>query len=649
MRGLPANQPTGTGRAGVAGAISVFCSVILLAVSGLKADAPAGLPPADELEAFFADELGRMIEQQLFPGAAVVIVQGDRVVLSKGFGLADITTGRPIDPDRTMFRVGSISKLLTAILVLQRVEAGELELDRDINHYLRSIRFDSGDPPTTMRHLLTHTEGLDPAWGIAGAVLDPEERLPLAEFLQQRMPPRILPSGQAYVYHDAGLAIAGLVVQDLAQRDFAEVARRDVFERLGMRYSTFEQPLPAELRGELAIGYRNFGKGFLPSPFEYMQSVPTCAMSTAPGDLAKLMIAMLNDGGGDRPILSRQMLSESQRVHFTYHPSIAGAGLACYERYRNGHRALQHGGLTLGYTNLMILMPERKIGILLCANAHGWDTFEPLVDLFFDRYFPPVAADASADAPATQAAGVASKPSRIVNGRYRYVAHSHSTLAKVSVLAGLTREFTLRTQPDGTLFMGAFGRGGTWVPVETDLYESGDHRLALLGDDVPVSMLAVDLYPFERIGWWEDRRLHYLALAGMMGIFGLTCLAAVVRFARNRRRGDDRPARQRSVQRMTVLGAAVNLAFVATFVGTVAMGDVWGWFHGLPLSARLALVLPQLSVLITAVTLVAWVISLVRDKWRLVPALSQAVVMSAMVLFLLFCVYWNLLAVTPKI
>lgn len=613
----------------------------------------SNLPDAATLEAFFDAQLGRMLEDGVFPGAAVVVVKGDQVVLAKGYGLANRETGQTVDPQRTLFRMGSISKLLTAILVLQRTERGEMDLDADVNRYLRSLKIDSPPgQPTTLRHLLTHTEGLDPSWGIGGAVIRPQDMVSLSSFLRQRMPPRILPPGEAYVYHDAGLALAGLAVEDQSGLPFGEVVKRDIFDPLGMTRSTFAQPLPDELARDLAVGYRNFNGTFQPTRFEYMLSIPTAAMSATPMDLAKLMIVLLNEGRSQGvQLLQPQTVATANQVHFAFHPALPGAGLACYERLRNGHRTLQHGGLTLGYTNLMILVPEWEMGILLCGNALAMDAFDPVAETFFETCFPRAEQD---DLPLTAPNGIDARHlAERVEGRYRYVAHSHHTLGKVSVLGGLTREFGVYVREDGALLLGSRDAGSVWLPIEPGLFASQDLRLALIdeGDDTDrIDLLAVDLYPFKRIAWWEDRRLHWGALVVMVGVFLLSCASAGWRYWYKQDDGcEELPRYRRLARQLAVGGAGVNLLFIASFFGTVALGDLWNWFYGLPIPVRLTLALPVISAAMTIAAVVISGISLLRERWPIGAVVRHLAVLSAMVLFGLFCAYWNLLAITPKV
>jgi CubicO group peptidase (beta-lactamase class C family) len=110
------------------------------------------------LERFLDDRLGPKLREGLAPGAVFMLVQDGRVILSKGFGVANIATREPVIPERTMFFAGSISKLITATAVTQLADRGLVDLDADVNGYLTSFAIDARyEEPVTLRHLLTHT------------------------------------------------------------------------------------------------------------------------------------------------------------------------------------------------------------------------------------------------------------------------------------------------------------------------------------------------------------------------------------------------------------------------------------------------------------------------------------------------------------
>jgi CubicO group peptidase (beta-lactamase class C family) len=123
------------------------------------------------------------------------LVKDGKIFFSKGYGYADLEKKIPVVPDKTLFRVGSISKLFTTTAVLQLVEQGKLKLDDDVNKYLKRFQVKNTYPkPVTVANLLTHTDGFDSGWGIGAFARRASEMTLLGDFLAKRLPPRILAS-----------------------------------------------------------------------------------------------------------------------------------------------------------------------------------------------------------------------------------------------------------------------------------------------------------------------------------------------------------------------------------------------------------------------------------------------------------------------
>ena len=113
------------------------------------------------MEAFLDKLLGREMEKHHIAGAAVSVVKDGKLFFAKGYGYADLENGIPVDPEQTIFRIGSVAKLFTWTAVMQLVEQGKLDLDADINTYLDFRIPDTYPQPITLKHLLTHTSGFE--------------------------------------------------------------------------------------------------------------------------------------------------------------------------------------------------------------------------------------------------------------------------------------------------------------------------------------------------------------------------------------------------------------------------------------------------------------------------------------------------------
>ncbi len=169
--------------------------MVRLVASLLCGGALAGAGPAGPAEvAAFADPLlAEQMKQHEVPGAVFVVVRGEATLYAKGHGYAELETKRPVDADRTLFYMASVTKLFTATAVLQLAEQGRLDLREDVNRYLRDFQLPATWPePVTLAHLLTHTGGFDDR-NIGYVSLAAAAVLPLGEYLARRMPPRVRP------------------------------------------------------------------------------------------------------------------------------------------------------------------------------------------------------------------------------------------------------------------------------------------------------------------------------------------------------------------------------------------------------------------------------------------------------------------------
>lgn len=328
-------------------------------------------------------------------GLAVAVVRRGSASVFASRGFASIESATPVAPD-TVFRIGSVTKLLTAIAVMQLVESGLVDLDAPANDALRAYRLvpaDPGHPPATLRHLLTHTAGipevvhvrdlLHPDWGpfmvrpaIASVAIG--ETLPsLAGYYGGALRSVVEP-GTVFAYSNHSFATAGQIVEDVSGKPLDRRYRERIFEPLGMTDTDLVRP--AQMDGRLATGYE-FGRRGPEAVTDrlWLGAAGGAAYSTS-RDLARLAAALLEQDGvgsaeGGR-ILAAESLATIVAPSFQPVPQLPAVGLGCFRAETAGHPVFWHDGLMPGFAAILLVAPDDGIGLVALTNgspgAHTW-------------------------------------------------------------------------------------------------------------------------------------------------------------------------------------------------------------------------------------------------------------------------------------
>ena len=345
-----------------------------------------------DLSAFLDGVVPYAIRRADIAGATVAVVADGKILFTKGYGYADMKTRAPVVPDRTLFRPGSISKLFTWTAVMQLVQAGKIDLDADINKYLDFKIPEKFGKPITMRNVMTHTAGFGET--IAESFVESRQQMqPLRSYLIKHMPDEIYPPGKVTAYSNYGATLAGYIVQRLSGEPFDTYIARHIFQPLGMKDSTFAQPLPAGWEKNIAKGYLQ-ASDTKPFPFEYIEVGPAGSLTSTATDMAHFMIAQLGDGHYQgAPILSPATLRLMHSPQSRMAPGANGFALGFYQENRNGLRIVGHGGDTNVFHSDLHLLLDKNVGFFISFNSQGQDgAAEPVrVEIFrafLDRYFP---------------------------------------------------------------------------------------------------------------------------------------------------------------------------------------------------------------------------------------------------------------------
>ena len=413
-------------------------------------------------------------------GAVVVVVKDGQVLTARGFGYADIAKRTPVDPYRTLFRPGSVSKLVTWTAVMQQVEAGKIDLDADINRYLDFKIPDFDGKPMTMRQIMTHTAGFEEAakndfYGSA------KQLVPMATFLKAHTPRRIFAPGSTPAYSNWATTLAAYVVQRVSGEPFDDYVERHVFAPLDMHYASFRQPLPAAIAAFMATGYPRASEPA--KPFEWIQVGPAGSLSASGVDMAKFMIAHLENGRGILKPETAAMMHDSPLDKVdprSLIPPLNRMELGFFETNVNGREVIGHLGDTENFHTSLHLMPKEGVGFYVSFNSAGHDgAAHPLrVNLFqdfVDRYFPASGQDGRVDAK------TAAAHAQLLTGLWEGSRRAESSWLSAIYLSGQVK--VSLDQEGGLVIPVLKGLGGApkrWVEISPFVWrEVGGHeRLA---------------------------------------------------------------------------------------------------------------------------------------------------------------------------
>jgi CubicO group peptidase (beta-lactamase class C family) len=410
-------------------------------VPGVAADAAPASPQltAADASAWLDGFMPNAIKQADIAGAVVVVVKDGAVLVQRGYGYSDVDAGKPMDPERTLMRPGSVSKLFTWTAVMQLVEQGKLDLDADVNQYLDFTIPERDGKPVTLRNVMTHTAGFEEnlKYLIGDHIKDV---VPLEQFLKERVPRRIFAPGTTPAYSNWATALAGYIVQRASGLSFEEYVEKNIFGPLGMQQATFRQPLPKGWDAQMSKGYPAGSKP--DKTFEIIGPAPAGGLSATASDMARFMIAHLQQGRyGEAQILKAETAQLMHDSALTILPRVNRMVLGFYEATYKGRRAIAHGGDTQWFHSDLRLFVDDGVGLFVSFNSTGKDGAagklrNTLADEFVDRYFPaPVAAPAAVDK------ATALEHARLISGNYVNSRRVETTFLSLLNLVSETKVF----------------------------------------------------------------------------------------------------------------------------------------------------------------------------------------------------------------
>ncbi|MGB8192558.1 MAG: serine hydrolase domain-containing protein [Chitinophagaceae bacterium] len=338
-----------------------------------------------EIAAVLDTVIQKRMERYHIPGFSIAIVKDGKLFWSKGYGYADLESNRKVEAGKTIFRIGSITKVFTATAMMQLVDEGKIRLSDDINIYLDDKLTYKNGVPVTLHHLLSHSEGFREITGRRTQSAD--KIFPLSTFLKSRLI-QDHAAGEIGHYGTYGIALSGLLLERLSGMPYRDYLQNKFFQPLQMDHTNATTVSgPDEIN--FATGYEFSNDKYKKMAFEYYHTFPASDINSTVTDMANFMIMHLNNGRfGNNTVLQPQTALSMRATQFRNHPRVVGFGYGFWESTINGTKAVHHGGIMDGYASSMYLWPDKNMGVFMVCNMEAPNFLGSILNNFLYYFFP---------------------------------------------------------------------------------------------------------------------------------------------------------------------------------------------------------------------------------------------------------------------
>lgn len=621
----------------------VIAGIVMLALRPVFAQEK---PDSLSLKHFFNEYLKDY--RSSVSSAAVVFVQGDSVLYKGSLGYANPGRQVAANPDSTVYQIGSNSKLFVAVAAMQLYEQGRLDLQADINRYLTDIRVRNPWPqPVTMASLLTHTSGVEDRK--LGRTQGRDEKLmTLGDFFQKFPPQLAHPPGDQLNYSGTAISLAAHVIEEITKEPFYRYIEEHIYAPLQMTRSSFRQPLQSDLFKARAAMMN------LPPLITY----PEGGMAATVEDLSHFLMACLNGGSyKGNVILKPGTMALLQSRHFSAYPGIPGIGYGFFEARINGHTVWMHTG-DYQHASVLCLVPDLRLGFFFVMNT-AKELHDPVLTGFvkavFDRFYP-------AAAPAGEKYRPVGNNLEQFEGYYRDNAVPRSGIEKflfgllfsagegsirldkqknklVFIPPGSATRFELE-QTGPVTFKGDDGRFGLDI-----VFRKSKRTTTLFINAGPLGQ-----YSMEKTPWVMTQIPQFIFHLLALFLFGIWLLVAftrmIIRSVKKRKGNVTVHTRLENLAflNLVLVSFFADLGFIlfsvlgATIPNAAMIVGIPAMFKILPLCYTAACIM---ALPLTGFIFLVWK----HSCWKLSTRLFFTVVALAAILFIPFCVYWNLFGV----
>lgn len=649
----------------------IACTPVLAgdATTGIDAASPA-LPkvsdPADVAD-FFDTAVPAGMAKYNIPGAVVAVVADGDLVYARGYGYADIETEAPVDPEATLFHVGSITKLFTWTCVMQQVEAGTIDLDTDVNTYLKDFSLPEVYPgkPITMRHLMTHSAGFEET-EVHFAVAEPADLYSYRIYCKDNIPALVYPPGTVTSYSNYGTTLAAVILEDVTGIPYGEYVQKHILTPLGMTDTIVSYSEAPEKDIETASGYHYAGGANVAVPDTVFVIGPAGSISSTATDMAKFVGMHMEDGTlNGAQILAADTARLMHAPAFANDPRVSSMCLGFYENQINSERIITHGGDTDTFHSLLVIIPERHAGYFVSYNSAGGNSARNDLLMAFVNHFYPTDSGAvpAENGEETDTTGTVASVEKYA-GTYQSTRHNYRTF---EFWLTPPQQMPIEAGEAGTLLMMRAGRAPTtYAEIEPGVYAQADGTKPFAGNvvfredtDGEVTFLCLENVPimaFERMPWYATapftdgvKNAGILILLTVL-LWPVMAVCRRVYGTKDADKESESPKRPGNLPfyARTIAGAAalIFLAFVLILLPAIT-GDaalIQAYMHNLTTPSLLvaALAVPVIAVLLSVAGALFLVPVWRQQYWTRWHRMHYTLVIIGLFLMTWWANYWNL-------
>ncbi|RMD04381.1 class A beta-lactamase-related serine hydrolase [Clostridium autoethanogenum] len=525
-----------------------------------------------DIKNFMNNYFSEKMKKYSVPGVSVVVVKDNKEMFKKGYGYSNLESKTPVDPDKTRFPAGSVSKLFTATAIMQLYEEGKIDLDKNVNDYISPYKvINKYDKPVTCRNLLTHSSGLDEESELNVSTTDVNSIKPQEYYFDTHSLKVVTEPNTVCRYSNIGYNLLGYIVEKTSGISYEKYVEEKILKPLNMSNSSVRLK-----SGSTSAGYVYDNDKYVETPFAYQYTSGSSGIIATAKDMENFIIENLNNGKfNDNNILNQKTLAMMHDKQFSNSKFLPGIGFGFIRSYRNGHEIIKHEGGLPGYTTTLFLIPKENLGIYVATNTLGALPFN-FEEEFLNYFYPENSNNFSA------AKKNANKDYSKYDGTYRsYDGTSKNNIMKLNVLFDPTMDMKIKDNKDGTLTLHEFTPAKeeittTLVEVKNGVFlrQDGRGKFAFRTDKegkVTYAFNDISENSFEKVNFYNEREFIMSVLSISIIMFIINPILFVILFIRRKSKKCKEPKKIRSIKVLKLLNIIIEVFNIVGVLGAVSL------------------------------------------------------------------------------